>query len=234
MLSHFGILGFMVEFISAPVISGFCSAAALTVASTQIKSLFGLKFKGSAFVDVWYGFFTHVTEIKKWDALLGCTSIVVLLLMRVPLMEKWLKNVKNEFCLLSQKLTSLKNLPLRIECLQNQYVDKCLWFIATSRNAIAVITGCVAAYYLEQQGLTPFTLTGKNTSSSKTKKQKRLVFENRRHQGRTATVQLTCIHCQSDRWEYDGDSHFSRNCLGIGRRYWSNSSDSSTRASGYC
>lgn len=75
----------MVEFISAPVISGFCSAAALTVASTQIKSLFGLKFKGSAFVHVWSGFFTHIAEIKKWDALLGCSSIVVLLLMRVRL-----------------------------------------------------------------------------------------------------------------------------------------------------
>lgn len=45
-------------------------------------------------------------------------------------------------------------------CLRNRFVDGALWFISTSRNAIAVIGGCVAAYLLETNGLTPFTLTG--------------------------------------------------------------------------
>lgn len=135
-------LGFLVEFISAPVISGFCSAAALTVASTQVKGLFGLKFSGSSFVEIWTGFFTNLSKINPWDAGLGCSSIVVLLLLR--------------------KLNSLKNLGSlkKVVCLRNRFVDGALWFISTSRNAIAVIGGCVAAYLLETNGLTPFTLTG--------------------------------------------------------------------------
>ncbi|XP_057371308.1 sodium-independent sulfate anion transporter-like isoform X2 [Daphnia carinata] len=135
-------LGFLVEFISAPVISGFCSAAALTVASTQVKGLFGLKFSGSSFVEVWTGFFTNLSSINPWDAGLGCSSIVVLLLLR--------------------KLNALKSLGSlkKVGCLRNRFVDGSLWFISTSRNAIAVIGGCVAAYLLELNGLTPFTLTG--------------------------------------------------------------------------
>ncbi len=73
----------MVEFISAPVISGFCSAAALTVASTQVKGLFGLKFKGSSFVEIWKGFLGNITKCSPWDSALGCSMILILLLMRV-------------------------------------------------------------------------------------------------------------------------------------------------------
>jgi len=76
-------IGFMVEFISAPVISGFCSAAALTVISTQLKGLFGLKLQASSFVDIWMGFLNNLNQINPWDACLGCCVIVVLLLMRV-------------------------------------------------------------------------------------------------------------------------------------------------------
>ncbi|XP_046646442.1 sodium-independent sulfate anion transporter-like, partial [Daphnia pulicaria] len=116
-------LGFMVDFISAPVISGFCSAAALTVASTQVKGLFGLKFSGSSFVEIWTGFFKNLSKIK---------------------------------------LTAMKNLrPFKkITCLRNRFIDSGLWFISTSRNAFAVIGGCVAAYVLQVNGLSPFTLTG--------------------------------------------------------------------------
>jgi solute carrier family 26 (sodium-independent sulfate anion transporter), member 11 len=77
------IVGFIVEFISAPVITGFCYAAALTVASTQVKGLFGLKFKGSSFIEIWQGFFTNLSTIHAADAILGWSVIVILLLMRV-------------------------------------------------------------------------------------------------------------------------------------------------------
>ena len=36
-------LGFLIDFISVPVIAGFTSAAAITIASSQVKSLLGLK-----------------------------------------------------------------------------------------------------------------------------------------------------------------------------------------------
>ena len=61
-------------------------------------------------------------------------------------------------------MTSLKNLKClkRCSCLHNRFGDGFIWFIATSRNAIAVISGCTAAYILEQNGYTPFTLTGRS------------------------------------------------------------------------
>ena len=154
----------MVDFISAPVISGFCSAAALTgkikiskissenlielyiinviVASTQAKSLFGLKFEGSSFIEIWTGVFTHLDKIRAADAGLGVGAIVVLLLMR--------------------KMTLLKSTPCLKECvcMQQRWVDRVLWFTATSRNAIAVISGCLTTYLLKQNGLQPFSLTG--------------------------------------------------------------------------
>lgn len=136
-------LGFVVDFISTPVISGFCSAAALTVASTQMKGLLGIKFKGSHFVDIWVGVFSHLSEINPGDAGLGFTAIVVLLLMR--------------------KMTALKDIQClknKMKCLQNRFVVATIWFISTSRNAIAVICCTFAAYFLEKNGSSPFTLTG--------------------------------------------------------------------------
>ena len=37
------ISGFVIDFISVPVTAGFCSAAAITIASSQLKSIFGLE-----------------------------------------------------------------------------------------------------------------------------------------------------------------------------------------------
>ena len=60
-------------------------------------------------------------------------------------------------------MTSIKNLrPCKeVQCLRNRFVDAGIWFIATSRNACAVIAGCLATYFLEQNGYNPFSLTGK-------------------------------------------------------------------------
>lgn len=59
-------------------------------------------------------------------------------------------------------MTSVKNLkPFRKNaCLHNRYVDGLIWFISTSRNALAVMAGCLAAYLLEQNDSNPFSLTG--------------------------------------------------------------------------
>jgi solute carrier family 26 (sodium-independent sulfate anion transporter), member 11 len=73
----------MIEFISTPVIGGFCSAAALTVASTQIKGLLGLNIKGSSFLSIWIEAIRHIQETRLWDAVLGFTAILLLLSLRV-------------------------------------------------------------------------------------------------------------------------------------------------------
>uniref|UniRef100_A0A023FSQ0 Putative sulfate/bicarbonate/oxalate exchanger sat-1 n=1 Tax=Amblyomma parvum TaxID=251391 RepID=A0A023FSQ0_AMBPA len=75
-------LGFIVEFISGPVISGFTSAAAITIASTQLKALFGMKFEAEEFLDTMYQFFTHLYTVKLADSLLGVTCVVLLLVIR--------------------------------------------------------------------------------------------------------------------------------------------------------
>lgn len=82
-LSIYKFSGFVMDFISGPVIFGFCSAAATTVIFSQIKILLGLKFRGSAFVTVISGIFTNWQAIRLWDAGLGLAFIVLLLLLKV-------------------------------------------------------------------------------------------------------------------------------------------------------
>ncbi len=71
------------DFISGPVISGFCSAAATTVIASQLKSMLGLTFKGSSFGQVVCGIFTNWQDIRPWDALLGITFILFLIALKV-------------------------------------------------------------------------------------------------------------------------------------------------------
>ncbi|XP_037902520.1 sodium-independent sulfate anion transporter-like [Hermetia illucens] len=75
-------LGFLVQFISAPVIAGFTSAAALTIGSAQVNNLFGLASKSNEFIDAWENFFTNLGSIRLWDSLLGVLTLVFLLVLR--------------------------------------------------------------------------------------------------------------------------------------------------------
>ena len=87
----FGILqlGFLIDFISVPVISGFTSAAALTIASGQIKGLFGIYQKHhseethAGVVDDYVEIFENIDTVRWQDALLGVICAVTLLAMRV-------------------------------------------------------------------------------------------------------------------------------------------------------
>jgi sodium-independent sulfate anion transporter 11 len=75
--------GFIMDFISAPVISGFCTAAAVTVILSQFKTILGLTFRGSTFTKVLPGIFQHWRAIRVWDAALGFAFIAFLLLLKV-------------------------------------------------------------------------------------------------------------------------------------------------------
>lgn len=76
-------LGFLVDFISFPVVSGFTTAAAMTIGSSQIKGLFGLPGKSNEFLESWMGLFGHITQAKLGDTLLAVGSIVFLILAKV-------------------------------------------------------------------------------------------------------------------------------------------------------
>ncbi|KAL5274003.1 SLC26A11.2 family protein [Megaselia abdita] len=75
-------LGVLVQFISIPVVTGFTTAAAVTIGSGQINPLFGMKSKSNSFINSWEHFFTHFGDIRSNDAILGVLSLLTLLLLR--------------------------------------------------------------------------------------------------------------------------------------------------------
>lgn len=76
-------LGFLIDFVSGPVSSGFTSAAALIIVTSQVKDLFGITASGNTFVDTWKSIFSDIHNIRMWDTVLGFACIVILFLLRV-------------------------------------------------------------------------------------------------------------------------------------------------------
>lgn len=85
-------LGFLMQFLSAPTITGFMNGATVTIASGQLKKLLGIK-SGSSneFIESWITVFKHYDETKLYDTLLGVISLVLL----VGIREISLRNKKN-------------------------------------------------------------------------------------------------------------------------------------------
>ena len=86
----FGILqlGFLIDFISVPVIAGFTSAAAITIASGQIKGLFGIHVEEKSethagVVDDYIDIFSNWDTLRWQDTTLGVSCAILLLLLRV-------------------------------------------------------------------------------------------------------------------------------------------------------
>lgn len=76
-------LGFLIDFVSGPVSSGFTSAVALIILSSQVKDIFGIKGKGTTFLEMWESIMENVDGIRMTDTFLGISCILILLLMRV-------------------------------------------------------------------------------------------------------------------------------------------------------
>lgn len=133
-------LGFVVEFISGPVISGFTSAAAITIASTQLSALFGMGFKSDHFLDTVYLFFANIKAMKLGDSLLGVGCVVLLLVVRQ------FKDIK---------FSSDSRLPAKLR----KVIETIWWTLATARNAIVVLLCATVASCLLNIDQNPFTLT---------------------------------------------------------------------------
>ena len=79
----------VIDFISVPVIAGFTSAAAITIASSQVKSVFGLEIThhahwgGEGILKTWAEIVENFDSMRTADTILGLVCIVILLLMRV-------------------------------------------------------------------------------------------------------------------------------------------------------
>ncbi|KAI5723725.1 hypothetical protein M8J76_010123 [Diaphorina citri] len=137
-------LGFIIDFISGPVSVGFTSAAAIIIATSQIKDLLGLQYSASKFVDVWDSLAHHIRETSQGDAILGCSCMVILFLLRkvkdIPIGPSDTK-----------EKTTLQKLAAQV-----------LWFISTARNILVVIFCALLGYYYDEttHGKTPFKLSG--------------------------------------------------------------------------
>lgn len=76
-------LGFLVEFVSIPVVSGFTSAASVIIACSQIKNLLGLKIHGESFIEIWRVLASNIGQTRIPDLILSCCCILTLLTLKV-------------------------------------------------------------------------------------------------------------------------------------------------------
>lgn len=135
-------LGFLIDFVSGPVSSGFTSAVALIICTSQVKDVLAITAPGSTFIQVWAKIFDNIANTSGWDAALGCTCIAVLLIMRT--------------------LGTLRCGPadVTMQTGAQRTLQKTLWFVSTARNAILVLVCGALGYAFESSGGAPFRLIG--------------------------------------------------------------------------
>lgn len=124
-------LGFLLDFISIPVIAGFTAAASINIAASQFTSLLGIPGRSEDLVDALKKVFTNLDRIRYQDTVLGVGTITILIL--------------------------LKNMPGRRT---GTWIQKVGWSVTLARNAIVVVVGTIIAYIYHTKGLEPFRLTG--------------------------------------------------------------------------
>ncbi|XP_055903768.1 sodium-independent sulfate anion transporter-like [Eupeodes corollae] len=135
-------LGFLVDFVSGPVNSGFTSAVALIILTSQMKNLLNVKATGSTFVKMWASVLQNITKSHISDTCLGLSSITFLLTFR------WIGGLR-----VGPKDRNLQT------CKQ-KFINKCLWIMGISRNGVLVIASALIGWYLDRIGNQYFTLIG--------------------------------------------------------------------------
>ena len=136
-------LGFVVNFISVPIVSGFTSSAATIIAFSQLKDLFGLQNIPRPFAQNVYYTFKNIGQTKKWDITLGVICILFLVALRKIGRLHWVKQKDSSD---SKWLTAAK---------------KTVWLISISRNALIIfIAGIVSSVFYKHGHTDIFTLPG--------------------------------------------------------------------------
>ncbi|XP_062976204.1 sodium-independent sulfate anion transporter [Elgaria multicarinata webbii] len=133
-------LGFLLDFISYPVINGFTSAAAITIGFNQVKTLLGLQNIPREFILQVYYTFYRIGETRAGDAILGMFCLIAL--MGLEQMKKGIP-----------KVYQMESLIVRVSRV-------IVWTAATARNALVVLFAGLVAYAFQATGSQPFTLTG--------------------------------------------------------------------------
>lgn len=136
-------LGFLLDFISFPVIKGFTCAAAVTIGFGQVKNILGLQGVPHEFyLEVYYTFY-KMPEARIGDVVLGllCLSLLAMLLfMKTSLGPD---DTPSSNC--------------------SRVARKLVWIVATMRNALVVVAATLVAFSWEAYGYHVFTTTGETS-----------------------------------------------------------------------
>ncbi|NXM89485.1 S2611 protein, partial [Oenanthe oenanthe] len=133
-------LGFLLDFISCPVIKGFTSAASITISFSQIKNILGLQGIPRQFFLQVYETLRRIGETRAGDAVLGLSCLAAL---------AGLRAMKSHL----PRAGPAGALAVRISHL-------IVWISGTARNALVVLFAGLVAYSFQVMGSQPFGLTG--------------------------------------------------------------------------
>ena len=104
-------LGFLVNFLSRPVISGFTSAAAIVIGLSQLKHLLGLNMQSTSYVhEIIQATFAQISKINTPTLLLGLAGIGLILILKKiksPIPGALVVVVLSIFCVYGLNLTDL-------------------------------------------------------------------------------------------------------------------------------
>lgn len=75
-------LGFLANFLSHPVISGFISASGILIAASQLKTLMGVKADGHTFVELSLSLFKQIGQVHVLTLAIGALTMVFLFWVR--------------------------------------------------------------------------------------------------------------------------------------------------------
>ncbi|KAM9792638.1 sodium-independent sulfate anion transporter [Neosynchiropus ocellatus] len=134
-------LGFLLDFISFPVIKGFTCAAAVTIGFGQVKNILGLKNIPQEFYLQVYYTFCRIPEARVGDVVLGLLCLIVLVMLM--LMKASLRS---------------DDAPA-----YSRAARKLVWVVSTMRNALVVVGATLVAFAWDVSGHHVFSITGNTT-----------------------------------------------------------------------
>lgn len=132
-------LGFIVDFISTPVVSAFSTSTSLIIIGAQLKNLLGIKFSAKSFPLTLVKLVENIKYVKAGDAVVGLFAIIFLII---------LKNIKD--------------IKLSADRPSTPIIRKALFYLSISRNAMVVLITAYFAYFLSSKyNNVPFRLSEK-------------------------------------------------------------------------
>jgi len=84
-------LGFLANFLSHPVITGFITASGIQIAAGQLGPVLGIHLEGETFLDIAISFWHAITEVNMYTAAIGFGSLIFLFWVRSglkPILKK--------------------------------------------------------------------------------------------------------------------------------------------------